>query len=483
MSESTPPVPTAAVNHPRESGAIWILILALLLGLLRFWRLGEWSFWGDEIYTIADWRFNLDRGKIWNPLGYLAIQWTAQRAGEGIDEFGVRLLPALCGWACIPLSWWAFRRCLGDRRAALVALLLAVSSWHIYWSQSARFYTMAMMVSLIGSGVILRGLWGDGRRRVLLGLAVVALAAAFHPTAAFVAFGLCLAPWLATFRGRDVPKGFRRGALAIGLLALVGGLLASGWLSGSLVNHLHQKGIDDLLAGPVHFLFTCGFFFTPLLCVAAVVGALWAWKVRDSRGILAVGVCLAGLGGALAISPFGKMSAQYAFCLLPWVLVVAVAPIQSLLERRDGRFLAGAWVILLTLPAAANSFLYLTARGGERPRWRDAYTWIDERRGPGDLIMGMGSPIGEFYLGGSDTDPRRARMVVPLDDWFPEGPRRWNRHARPIWVVIRPQWLEGMRARERERLEVWLAAECRMVKRFPVLMEGRDLELLVYRRD
>lgn len=489
MSEPTdlhsppPGVPLPPTGVARSPVAFWILALALLLGLSRFWRLGEWSLWIDEAYTFGDWRFGLERGHLWNPLGYRAIGWVAEALGEPVDELGLRLLPALCGFLCIPAAWWAFRRWIGERRAALVALLLSLSSWHLFWSQSARFYTMAMLVSLLGGGLVLRGLWSDRRSLALAGLAVAGAAASFHPTAALVPAALCLAPWLARLRTREVPAGFRRVGTAMGILALLGALVGSHWLWTSLVNHVKEKGTDSLHAGPVHLVFTSGYFFTPLLLAAAALGALWAWRGRDARGLLAVSIALVVFGVTIGLSSFVLMTAQYTYCALPWVMALAVMPLEELGERPRGGALVVAWTCLLALPAAADSGLYLTVRRGERPRWREAYTWVDERREPGDLVMGMGAPIGEFYLGTRDADPRRTRVVVPVGSWFPETPRRWNRHGRGIWVVIRPQWLEGMPRDERERLETWLAEDLRLVRRFAVPMEGRDLELLVYRRD
>ena len=116
------------VPSPGGRGALCILLLASLVGLVRFWKLGEWSLWIDEAYTFADATFEDRQDQIWNPIGYWLIRWTVGLVGGRADEFSLRLLPAVVGWLCVPLSWWAFRRQVGDRRAALVALLVATSS-------------------------------------------------------------------------------------------------------------------------------------------------------------------------------------------------------------------------------------------------------------------------------------------------------------------------------------------------------------------
>jgi mannosyltransferase len=491
MSESTPQTPQndipASSTTSRGVGgqdrvAVVLLLLACLLGLLRFWKLGDWSLWIDEAYTFADGSSSPWEGQVWNPLGYQLILWTVDLVGGRADEFSLRLLPAIVGWLCVPLSFWAFRGRIGDRSAALVALLLAVSSWHIYWSQNARFYTFAMAASLLGGGIYLRGMWGGRPLVAMLGILLSVIGAAFHVTAALVVPALCLAPFLPRMRKAAVPPGFWRAWRVILIVALLGGLLATPWLLGALSKHMEDKLTADALRGPAHLMLTSGYFYTPLLGIAAVIGAFWAWIRRDGPTLLAVAVVLLTLGGTLVISTRVLMTAQYTFCLLPWVFFVAVAPLESLGRCRKGQALFWGGAAVLAAPALAGTLLYLTVRQGERPRWRDAYTWVDSAREDGDLILGMGAPIGEFYLGAHSPDLRRTRTVSPLGDWFPEGPRRWNRHDRRIWVVIRPQWLPSLNPDDRLTLESWLASDCRLVKSFPVLMEGRDLELRVYLR-
>src|ERR1044072_1063224 len=45
----------------------------------------------------------------------------------------------------IPTLFFPVRRLLGDWVALISALLLAVSPWHIFWSQNARFYTSLLL--------------------------------------------------------------------------------------------------------------------------------------------------------------------------------------------------------------------------------------------------------------------------------------------------------------------------------------------------
>lgn len=473
-------------RHPRlDALSLSVLFGALLVGLLRFWKLGEWSLWVDEAYTYADGRLGLDSEQLWNPLGYWLLLGVADLLGDRPDEFGLRFLPALAGWCCIPLSWWAFRTWVGDRRAALVSLLLAASSWHIFWSQNARFYTLAMATSLLGAGLVLRAMAQGKRPLALLGLLVTAAAAAFHVTAVLIVPALCLGPALALLRGSPLSRAGQHVWRLLMLLLVIASVASAPFLWSALEHHWEQKGTSGAMQGPLHLVKTLGYFYTPLVGAAAVVGAIWSWSRSDSAGLLIVAVSLVVLGCTLLISTQVLMTAQYTLCLLPWVLLLAVMPLDRWPAGEPvGARIYAAVGFVLVAPALAGSLLYFTSRGGERPRWRDAYAYVDEHREPGDLILGMGSSVGEFYLGADRPDPRSPRTVSPLGDWHPDGPRRWNRHDRRIWVVIRPQWFESFFGETDEQtLRTWLASDCRLVETFPVLMDGRDLELRVYLRE
>ena len=42
---------TGLTNNPRMP-YIWLALITLFAAVLRFYKLGTWSFWIDEIYTI-----------------------------------------------------------------------------------------------------------------------------------------------------------------------------------------------------------------------------------------------------------------------------------------------------------------------------------------------------------------------------------------------------------------------------------------------
>jgi 4-amino-4-deoxy-L-arabinose transferase-like glycosyltransferase len=454
-----------------------VLALALLLSLLRFVRLGEWSLWIDESLTWADAHHGLGTSDLFNPLGYRLVTSVAALCGAPTDEFALRLLPALAGIACVPLCAWAFAPLLGRRRAAWAAVFLALSAWHLFWSQTARFYTLSQLTALIGTGLALRGLLYGGRVPLYGGLLVCAAAATFHPSAALLIPGLALGAWL---DGTEDAARRKRAREAFFVLVVIG-LCLSPLALRPLLHHLGQKPSPGALAGPLHLGLTAGYFFTPFLGAAALWGAVQSWRRRDHNGLLLTILLVAGFGFALSISVFAQVTAQYLFVLLPFACALA-ASLLSEGETSNASSPRVERVVIagLVIASLTNCALYLTTRVGERPRWRDAYLYVADEREAGDLVAGMASPIGEFYLGAGSTDLRHPRAVEPLGRFYVDGPRRWRRDGRRTWFVIRPQWFADMRAADADVLREFLERDCRLMQTFEVSMGGRDLNVLVY---
>ncbi len=483
---------TAAPAHDRDRLATWLLWAALALGLVRFLRLGHWSLWFDESATWTDIHVGLEGGEIHNPLGYWAIAATVKLLGGIPDEFALRFLPAVAGWCVLPLTWFVFRPFVGSRRAAAAALVLAASTWHVYWSQNARFYTMAQFISLLGAGIVLRGLWSGRIVPTLVGFGVAAVAALFHPSAALVLPALILAPWFVRWLASEGSKPAFKPALVLALLAIVGALSQIDWVLRTWETYQRQKSSGS----PVHYLLTSGFYVTPLWATGALAGTWMAVRQRAGFPLFVLVFTILVLVAALVMSVLARVSAQYVFVVLPWIVVLACLPLpvhsgQAAHAGHVGRteqdgkrdLLGWCYLALLLAPALATTMLYMTTRKGERPQWRDAYEYVWNQRGSNDLVIGMEATVGEYYLAPLRTDLRQPVHVVWLDYWRAGLPEHWARHTRPIWIVFNPEQLLDWRPEDRARFREMLARDCRLVKEFPLYVESRDLSVCVYRRD
>jgi 4-amino-4-deoxy-L-arabinose transferase-like glycosyltransferase len=452
----------------------------LVVGLLRFFRLGQWSLWFDEAATWTDAHVSLEGGEITNPLGYRLISAVVDLLGGVPDEVSLRLLPAVMGWCVIPLTWWTFKPWVGSRRASAAALLVAASAWHVYWSQNARFYTIAQFLSLLGAAFVLRGVWRGRTWLAAVGMAVAGAGALFHPSAGLMLPALALAPWLMKLARWPIPRSATRPALALLALLALGLVLRFDWLRTTWENYSRQKGQSN----PAHFVLTSGFYITPLWLTGAFVGAVWAIWRRDAMFLLVGVVALLVIAAGLVMSMLARISAQYVFVVLPWIALLACAPLEDAALLGAQRTAAAcAWLALLVLPTLVSTGLYFTVRKGERPQWREAYEYVWNQREADDLILGMEATVGEFYLAPRRTDLRQPVHVAWLDKYRAHSPEIWARHARRAWYILNPEQLLDWDPRDADAFRAFLRQQCRLVKCFPLYVESRDLSVWIYIRD
>lgn len=483
---SVPPLqPASPRRRLRLAGEapLWIA-LALLAGL-RFVGLGSHGLWIDEALTLAD---ALHQGDFKNPFGYRISAWLFAQLPARPDEAWMRLPSALAGALSLFLCAFAFRPWAGGRGALVAALFLGVSTWHLYWSQSARFYTEAQCAVLLGTGVLLRARRGAAGPRgplavllwSVLGLALCAAGLGFHFTALLVLPGLFLAGQLLRDpQGRPLDPQARR---LLWALALLGAALGAPWALDRIASWRLVKGAGS----PLHLVLTSGFYFGPLLLSAALVGIGHWWRRRPPAAGLALSVSLSALLLAVGLSVWTRMTAQYVFVLLPFVCLLAAAPwCQPAPGRGSGRpgTLAYGVLSLVLLPNLAQAGLFLTHRNGERPHWREAYTLVARQRLPHDLLMGMAAPVGEYYLDPLATELREPRQLVYLDRFRSRVPERWDRTGRRTWFVVNFEELEDWDPVDAAEFRRTLAEDCRLVASWPLEVESRDLSVHVFLRD
>jgi len=160
-----------SMSSKREYGCL--LIIALAGTLLRFFRLGELSFSGDEEITVMaaqalldGWPPELPGGLIYvRALIFTVFEAIAVWLG-GTQEAVLRAVPVLAALPRILGAWWLARAFLPASLALTCAGLLALSPFDIEHSRMARMYSpfatfdllfVAAIVHLtLGAGGVLR---------------------------------------------------------------------------------------------------------------------------------------------------------------------------------------------------------------------------------------------------------------------------------------------------------------------------------------
>jgi mannosyltransferase len=168
---SAAPLGAAAASNesavPGRSVALGLLAVTVVACALRLPFLGHQSLWFDEIYTrtivgrhglTAIW----DQIKLTEstpPLYYLAAKLSTAIAGTR-SAAAMRAPSALALTLAAPVSYFAFRRLIGQRAALASAGIVAVSPLLVSYSTDARSYGLLVLTALLsiwGFSAILAG--------------------------------------------------------------------------------------------------------------------------------------------------------------------------------------------------------------------------------------------------------------------------------------------------------------------------------------
>jgi len=301
--------PTAPPSPATRAATPWLALGAILLlaAALRFATLRTQSIWFDEAATwdlvrrpFGEMLRRIPDGESNPPLFY-ALEWVWVRV-LGPGELGLRSLSALAGLATVPVAYGIARQAASGARTAAAtraglaaAALVAVNPLLVWFSQEARSYALATLLSALALLLMQRAL-ADRRDRLLAGWALAAaLALATHYFTAFVLVPQAL--WLLWRHPR------RRGALAA-----VGAVAATGLALLPLL--LAQAGNPYDIAGtslalrlvqlPKQFLLGYrGPLPLPLGLLGALLVAAGAWLLarRTPRPPRERALALAAIGG------------------------------------------------------------------------------------------------------------------------------------------------------------------------------------------
>jgi mannosyltransferase len=333
--------------------------LTLLAALLRLTTLSQQSFWLDEGYTER--LLHMSFGQMLRtvpktestPYLYYAVAWVWTRV-FGFGEYGLRSLSALAGIAAVPVVYLAARWLAGRRAGAIAGLLVAVSPVMVWFSQEARSYSLATLLSAL-TVLCVVGYGRSHRSRWLIGWAAsAALGLATHYFVAFVVLGELVWLW------RTVPRD-RRLAAAVGLVAVVGGALVP------LAITQQQTGHTDYLShSSLH---------TTLVQIPKQLLLGYASPDQKLTVLLAALLLLVGAVAPLALS--APVRARAAWPLVTGVVAVLVPVVLAVcgVDFLDTRNLLPALPPLMIAAGIGFAGWAELAAESRRPDWRTAGIW------------------------------------------------------------------------------------------------------------
>ncbi len=469
-----------------ETAAVAALTVAGLA--LRLIGLARQSIWVDECFTMD---YACTFTKLTREMIFLNIQgpfhaiilhaWTSV---FGMSEYSLRLPEALVGAATIPLFWWALRPMGRPSVAVLGAALIALSPFHLWYSQEARNYSFLMFFAVLSMGIWLRvetwtwtnwaaytatgilgllsnlgflfllaaqAIWlvvtGDRRHRLLKGAAV-----------GWVVMALAISPWAIQFWHRMI---LRSGALTMKPVAAESRLrgettapvtgipytyfvFSIGYSYGPSLRELHKtagEGIRSAMRGHEAALAFAALVFG----TAAILGLIRLWRSGPAgRAWLIVLLVPALMTWVVAWRNVKVMNPRYAATAFPaWLVLIASGLLAP--GRRWIRYVLIAAALVPTISAIAG---YETD-----PRyWKEDARGVDQllraAAGPDDATIVIGSQVAftDYYwlLPGrkppaGDVFMHESWIDLPKEQRWPRLEQVVARHRRVYVVFLRPQ--------------------------------------------
>lgn len=388
--------------------------------LLRFYRLGSESLWLDEaftwsyvtqIYQFWELLFVLPTEDVHPPLYYVVVDlWVAL---AGTSEAALRLPSVVFGIAAVGLIYLLGARLFDRWTGAAAAALLSVSSFHVYFSQEARMYSLLAALTL-ASFYFFVDIAGDrahSRTAVLGYLVASTLLVYTHVYGLFVivAQQAYLFPLLVLshrdwpFVGRySKPSVSLREWVATGATLLV---LSAPWLLVlfNRVSHFAQGQCSSLVWIPepclgsvanivTRYCFYCG---NPQLFPHALGG--------DPTGGLIFPAVLAGVVGLAGLGVVGRKNSAVGrpdrrqWMVLLWLLVPVVVPFVL--------SYAFAPILMPRYTIAASLAMFLLVAKGLRTLPVSLGVLL-----AGIVLIGLLAPLAPYY---ADTQKQQWDAVAP----------------------------------------------------------------------
>lgn len=368
----------------RNRSLLWgVLIFG---ALLRVYRLDFQSLWADEglQYFIA----NAESiqgvlGRLFRtfhpPLSFLIHHLFLQ---FGDSDWFLRLPSALFGIGSIPLLYLLARRLTPQPGPIFTALVLAISPFHVWYSQEARMYAQMLFLSLLSMHCLLLALerqtllwWGAYTLAVVVGLythifmalGVIAqyLWMFLYHRRSWRMYGLCglviagcclplLLPWgklffssvESTLEHKEVSFS-KRGGFTWMALPYTFFVWSVGLSLGPSVAVLHEERTVNFLLPFLPTIMLVGVLFGVLLIVGLVTFPRRPNTASLALCLLGLSIPVMGVAGLSMLTRF-VFNVRYAIVAFPYFCLFVGAALAFLWKKN--RWLGGgAWIIVLGL--------------------------------------------------------------------------------------------------------------------------------------
>ena len=438
---------------------------------LRFWNLGHWSFWIDEVFTVRDAEnLSFDSWQVIpNPIPYLGVKLSTAIAGN--SEWGSRFIPCIVGIVSIPAVFGLGRTLFNWRVGILSSAFVACSSWHLFWAQNARYPVFTFFFAVLTAWFFYTSLERDSTL-LMIGALVSCLCLILSHTLAVV-----IVPALAVYavicvleqsnrkRWLNLLIFFIPFALPVLALALpqVRGYLFSGW--GRNVWQRSPLYIVLTLVQGVSIPVAVTAFFAPI-------------TTRFKRSTLFF-LCYAGgpLILFLIASQLQNVAGYYLFWTIPAYFIlagIACERVWEATETKSGNTLGILVPCVLLVTLLSQDYLYFKIENGGRPKWREAFEVVQVRKKPTDKVVLSEPEMGRYYL--PELTPLYIGGLLEDAETFE---KEWETSGRErLWFLVDVASFNVFDADAKVR--DWIRQRGRMVKTLPAFSRAKDRTIHVY---
>ena len=439
--------------EPTHGGGKLLIAILVLAALLRFVCIGQKSLWLDETMSVRLARmssfgemFREAAGYDVHPPLFASLHWLWMRLGDG--DGLARVPSAVFGVAGVWMLYLLAKRLLGERAALVAASMLAVSSYHLYYSQEARQYALVVFLTLALSWLAVRITQAKpGQEPVLWGayalLGAVCLYTFVMSLVVIAGHGVLFLLYARRTRRNMAWGGGAMVAIALLFLPWVPVLrrrMETIEQIARMQGRVPGPDVVDLLTAPREWMLAPVFVLRSgtgvveallgLVCLALM--ALGIWQLRKRRRTTAALLCLLFVPLlaflALPVTRVHRFDPKHLIVLQP-ICLLAVA---ALLAGGKGRPRPAAWLLpgLVALVNVSALAVYY-APGLQKARWPEAAAFVAQHDDVDCILVepshGVPYAFQRYYKGDA-----------PILGWKPEviGPdRKLAPRFRRIWLI------------------------------------------------
>lgn len=449
----------------RRNQYLILAAITLLAAALRFYKLGEWSFWYDEIFTLRDVRNLPNIGWLHQQLSRLLIYFVVHTLGE--SEWTARIIPALIGVLTIPILYFLVRKSFGVGVALFASIFLAIAPWHLYWSQNARFYTTLLLFYTLALFAFYYAIEEDRPWYLVLFLIFLGFAVLER------LFSVLLIPVVVSYLlllkvlPFEKPPGLRMRNIWIVAIPILMIVLLGAWQYISNPEK-YLISFDRINNNPLWIVSGVIFYLTiPIMCMG-FVGAVY-YLIQKNRAVLLLAIAaIFPILAIVVLSAIQYTATRYAFVTLTSWIVLAALAVWTLLKEAKGFIwiLSCGVILLLFLEPLSEAFLYYRYQNGNRDDFKSAVQFIDRYKEPGEKVVVTNALLANYY----SNDATWNYLTLDLDNLPQDQGRIWFVEDNTLGD-LHPETVK------------WLQENTNLIANFDVRVRARNFKMRVYRYD